>query len=207
MIKVLGPDMITEEHVSINKQDDPKSVDIGAGKYSVTVITGPSYTTQRVEAREEMMALGNAMPDTFAVAADLIVEAQDWPGSEKIAARLRSRLPPGMIDPKDMDDEARAQQAQQQQAQQKQQQMQDQIAQLEMAGKQAEIELKQGDTKLRDAQVRKAEAEAQRAEAEAQLAIAQAHKAMAEIGQEDRRIRLDAVERLNPLPAGNGAQA
>ena len=52
MVKVLGEDMVTEKHVKINDPEDPESVDITTGKYAVSVTTGPSYTTRRVEARE-----------------------------------------------------------------------------------------------------------------------------------------------------------
>jgi hypothetical protein len=143
IIKVLGPDSVQDHHVRINDEQDPDSVDITEGKYSVTVTTGPSYTTRRVEAREEMMALTNAMPDVMAVAADKIVEAQDWPGADEIARRLRMRLPPGMLSADDIDPEQRQQMEQQaqQQAQeaQMQQQIQMQTLQLEMALKEAQI--------------------------------------------------------------------
>jgi hypothetical protein len=201
LIKVLGEDMKTEELVPINGMT-PDSVDITMGKYSVSVTTGPSYTTRRVEAREEMMAMVNAMPNVLGVAADLIAEAQDWPGADKIASRLRSQLPPGMIEEKDMDDAARQQQAAAQQAQAAQEQLQQQIAALEMAGKQAEIEEKQAKTRLAIAQAEKAESDAMLAEANTHLAIAKARAELAGIGQREREI--DNEER-NLQIAGNGA--
>lgn len=94
--------------------------DITAGKYSVTVKTGPNYATKRVEAAENMMNLINAMPQTAALVADLIVSAQDWPMAEEIARRLRMALPPGILNPDDMtpEEQQRAQGVQAQQAQQ-----------------------------------------------------------------------------------------
>lgn len=105
IIKVLGEDG-KQSLAAINapNETDPEHPlnDITAGKYSVTVSTGPSTETKRIESSENMLNLINAMPQTAAIIADLIVEAQDWPGADKIAARLRMMLPPGLVDPKDM---------------------------------------------------------------------------------------------------------
>lgn len=215
IIKVLGPDMLTEKHVKINGTD-PESVDITAGKYTVAVTTGPSYTTRRVEAREEMMAVVNAMPNVMGVAADKIVEAQDWPGADEIARRLRSQLPAGVVSERDMDPQALEAQQAMQAAQQQQQQLAQQMAQLELAAKQAEVELKQ-------AQAIKAQAEAQEAQAKAQKAMAditrdqqageaervkvsaQAERDLAAAQESRVRTALDAADRSSPQFAGNGA--
>jgi hypothetical protein len=135
IIKVEGEDG-KESLVAINQPNrtdpDHPLKDITAGKYSVTVATGPSTETKRIEASENMMTLINAMPQTAAIIADLIVEAQDWPMAKEIARRLRLELPPGMIDPKTMTPEE--QQATVQKAQQgaaaNQVQMYDAIANL-----------------------------------------------------------------------------
>lgn len=109
VIKVLGTDAeATPEFIKINYPGDPQSVDITYGKYSVSVITGPSYETKRIEAAESMMAAVNAMPETFSVAGDLIAESQDWPGADKIAKRIRSQMPPELVGD-DISDEQRAQ--------------------------------------------------------------------------------------------------
>lgn len=211
MIKVLGPDMVTEDQVKVNYEDDPESADITCGKYSVTVTTGPSYLTRRVEAREEMMSMVNAMPQTMAIAADKIVEAQDWPGADEIARRLRTQLPAGMIDEKDLTEEEQAQQAQQAEAAQQQQQIQQQTIELAFAEQQAKVQLAQ-------AQANEAVARAREAEARAAEAEARARKTLADIGinqqkvdvsreklEIDReRVALDAVETLTP--AENGAR-
>ena len=177
MVKILGEDMMTEKQVRINDAEDPESKDITVGKYSVTVTTGPSYTTRRVEAREEMMAMVNAMPQVMGIAADKIVEAQDWPGAADIARRLRTQLPPGMVSERDMDEEQRtAQQAQaEQQGQQAQVQME--VLRLELAEKAATVQLK-------EAQVREALARAEEAEARAEQARANAMKMSAAIENE-----------------------
>lgn len=193
IIKVLGKDMLTESQVQINDPENPESVDITLGKYSVSVTTGPSYTTRRVEAREEMMGMVNAMPEQMAVAADKIVEAQDWPGAEDIARRLRTQLPPGMIAQKDMDEEmVQQQQAAAQQAQQEEQ-IRQVMLQLEMQEKQAEIAAKQ-------AQAQEAQARAQEAMARAKQAEALAAKAIADIEQGRVQTTLDVVDRMEPAP-------
>jgi hypothetical protein len=69
----------------------------GVGKYDVCVITGPSYTTKRQEAAESMSALMQGNPELWAVAGDLLVKSMDWPGSEKLAERLRRTIDPKLL--------------------------------------------------------------------------------------------------------------
>lgn len=176
MIKVLGSDMLSEKQVAINGfNDDPESVDITAGKYAVSVTTGPSYTTRRVEAREEMMSMVNAMPQTMAVAADKIVEAQDWPGAEDIAKRLRTQLPPGMVAESDLTDEEKQAAQQQQGAAQQQEQLKQMLFQLQVEEGKAKIAVEQ-------AKAAESQARAREALARAELAEAQTQKALADIG-------------------------
>lgn len=73
------------------------------GKYGVTVTIGPSYATKRIEASENMMAFMRALPNTAALVVDLLAAEQDWPGAEKIAARLAKTIPPNLMQP-DMKD-------------------------------------------------------------------------------------------------------
>ena len=77
---------------------EAKFNDITVGKYDVIVSVGPSYTTQRQEASQNIFTLINSMPDKMGIAADLLVENMDFPGSEKLSARLRKLLPPGMAE-------------------------------------------------------------------------------------------------------------
>jgi hypothetical protein len=72
--------------------------DLNLGKYDVTVKSGPSFTTQRVEARESMLALLQAWPQAAAITGDLVVESMDWPNADIFAKRLKSLLPPGIAD-------------------------------------------------------------------------------------------------------------
>jgi hypothetical protein len=127
IVKVLGVDAKQDMQV-INTMGDPRSIDITLGRYSITVNTGPNYATKRVEAAENMMNLANAMPQVLSVAADKIVEAQDWPGAADIAERIRMTMPPEMLKPEEMTPTIQAAQAQKQQQSQTQQQAAMQMA-------------------------------------------------------------------------------
>lgn len=122
IIKVLGADAKAQMQV-INATGNPASVDITIGKYGITVVTGPNYATKRIESAENMMNLANAMPNVLSVAADKIVEAQDWPGAQDIAERIRMTMPPEMLKPEEMTPAVQAAQAAKQQGQQQQQQV------------------------------------------------------------------------------------
>lgn len=121
IIKVEGSDAQTRM-VTINMMGNPESIDITAGKYDVSCTTGPTYETKRRESADNMLKLANAMPQILSVAADLIVEAQDWPGADKIAQRIRNTLPPQLLAPEEQTPEIQAkasQQAQQAELQQR----------------------------------------------------------------------------------------
>lgn len=68
--------------------------DLTSGKYDVTCESGPSYTTQREEAAQQMMNFMQAYPAAAPVIGDLFAKNLDWPGAEEIAERLKAMLPP-----------------------------------------------------------------------------------------------------------------
>jgi hypothetical protein len=125
VIKIIGEDGRKEDMVAINATGDPEA-DITSGKYSVTVVNGPSTETKRIEARESMQGLANAAPQSLPMFMDLYIEAQDWPMADKIAERIRRSMPPGLLDPEDMTPEQKL--AAKQQAEQQAQQMQIAVA-------------------------------------------------------------------------------
>lgn len=175
-VKIMGAE--ASEGVTlakINDVFDENSVDVTAGKYAVTVTTGPSFATKRQEAAESMLNMVNAMPQTMQVAADKIVEAQDWPGAEEIARRLRQTLPPGMVDPNDLT--PREEQQAEQRAQRAAQQQQIQIAQLQ-------------------AQFAEQQARTIEMQARAQAAVSQAEKAASEVGVQAFRAQTDAAKAM-----------
>lgn len=67
---------------------------LGVGNYDVSISSGPSYTTLRQEAATAMIEMVQANPNLMAVAGDLIVKQQDWPGAEELSERLKLTLPP-----------------------------------------------------------------------------------------------------------------
>ena len=139
-IRVLGEDDSVKIK-RVNDKTDSKSLDINSGKYDVSIESGPSYSTKRVEAAESMMQFVQAVPSAAAVSGDLIAKAQDWPMANEIAERLKKTLPPGLAT--DPDDEKTPEQKQamqeQQQAMQEQQAMQQQDIALSMQLKQAAV--------------------------------------------------------------------
>lgn len=97
---VMGPD------------GEPLLYDLSVGHYDVDVKAGPSFGTQREEAREAMMEIVRSVPDAGMYMADLLFESFDWPGADKLAERARMLVeakmaqampppppPPGMAPP------------------------------------------------------------------------------------------------------------
>jgi hypothetical protein len=92
IIRIIGEDESTKL-VKINDPMDPDSPDLSTGSYDVAITTGASYTTRRVEAAQAMMEAIQVFPEIMQVAGDIVVKAQDWPGSEELAERLRKTIP------------------------------------------------------------------------------------------------------------------
>lgn len=75
-----------------------KVFDLSAGKYDVTVSTGPSYATKRIEAVQSMAQILQAYPQLMEVGGDILVKNMDWPGAQELAQRMKKRLPPDLQD-------------------------------------------------------------------------------------------------------------
>lgn len=71
--------------------------DVTTGKYDVTCEVGPSFSTKRQEAANQMIELGRLYPPMMQVAGDLLVKNLDWPGADDIADRLKALLPPQLM--------------------------------------------------------------------------------------------------------------
>jgi hypothetical protein len=67
--------------------------DLTAGKYDLTVTTGPSYTTQREETAVQMTEFVRAFPAAAPIIGDLLAKSLDWPGADEIAERLKKINP------------------------------------------------------------------------------------------------------------------
>jgi hypothetical protein len=108
VIRVLGADG-TAQAVAVNQPPAPgspqtpgasaelakveKIYDLSVGKYDLTVESGPSFTTRREEAANQMIELIRAYPQAAPAIGDLLAKNLDWPGADEIAARLQAMLP------------------------------------------------------------------------------------------------------------------
>ncbi|MGO8242953.1 portal protein [Rhizobium johnstonii] len=111
IIRVMGEDG-TQKSVTVNSQE-PKPVvgangqpeveddgqpmmglfDLTAGKYDLTVTSGPSFTTRREEAAAQMTEFLRAYPAAAPVIGDIFAKNLDWPGADEIAKRLEKMNP------------------------------------------------------------------------------------------------------------------
>jgi hypothetical protein len=153
--------------------------DLSAGKYDVTVSSGPSYDTLRMEFVEALTQLGQGNPMIAQAVPDLIVKALDFPGADEAAERLKMLLPPPiqqqLSEGKELPPEAMQamQQAQvmMEQAQQQQQALEQaaqQVAQ-EKAATDAEKQQIAADKALLDANFKRMQAELKAAQLEASV--------------------------------------
>ena len=154
-IRTVGQD----DAIKLIRVNDPSvqdSINLGLGRYDTVISTGPAYMTKRLEAAASMMEASRSAPQLWEVAGDLMAKAQDWPGADEIAERVKRSIDPALLgaDEKEQDDPEKA---------------------AEMAQQAQEAEaLKQQMTML---SLKKATAEAEEAEAKARLAIKQAEDA------------------------------
>lgn len=149
MIRVLGKDG-AEDIVEINKGDGVN--DLSAGKYDVTVTTGPSYDTQRMEYLDALTQLSTSNPAIAAGVPDLIVGAMDFPKADEAAERLKLLLPPqvqqALAAGKDVPPEAMAAMQQAQQLKGEAEQMMGMAQQAMSEAKQAKAEVDAGKSSI-----------------------------------------------------------
>ena len=67
--------------------------DLTAGKYDLTVSSGPSFNTRREEAAFQMTEFVRAFPQAAPVIGDILAKNLDWPGADEIADRLKAINP------------------------------------------------------------------------------------------------------------------
>lgn len=68
--------------------------DLSAGKYDLTVTTGPSFTTRREEAAFQMTEMMRALPASAPVLGKHLAKNLDWPGADEIAEELEQMAQP-----------------------------------------------------------------------------------------------------------------
>ena len=142
VVRIMGVDK-EPQNVPINQPLQPGQVpqdedgmaqiyDLTAGKYDLTVDTGPSFQTRREEASAGMVELLRALPQAAPILAPRLAKAQDWPDAEEVAKELE------LLNPAAQGKSPEAQAAQQQ------------IQQLSQGMQQAQQQIQQLDTQLKD---------------------------------------------------------
>ena len=110
--RILGPDgnpdLVWVGKEAIDRDGQKYLYDLSAGRYDIVIDAGPAYATKRQESAVAMVETLRSVPLIGQAAPDLIVQAQDWPDSDKVAARLRRALPPGLLG-KDADQDGQQQ--------------------------------------------------------------------------------------------------
>jgi hypothetical protein len=101
-VRIIGEDE-AQRVVQVNalyRDEDGKvrRYDLGAGKYDVTVTTGPSFATRRQEAFAALTELARAYPQLLQIAGDIVFRNSDVPGADELAARLKKTLPPELAE-------------------------------------------------------------------------------------------------------------
>lgn len=200
-IRILGVDG-AEKYVRINAPRlDPKTGtqvvdnDLSVGKFDVAVTVGPSFATQRQEATELYTQLGQAVPQVWGVAGDLIFKSMDLPYAEQIAERMRALLPPQiqqqLTEDKPVPPEVQAVMTQAQQAMQ----LVEQQAQMLMQAKQ-ELEQDKAAVDKGKAEIQQkiADLQTKQAQFEAQVAKAIAGIAQKEAGLQVKESQAQAAD-------------
>ena len=96
ILRTLGEDQVVK-FVRVNDPMDPNAINLSTGHYDVAMTVGSSYATRRVEAAQAMMDAIQVWPDLMGIAGDLVAKAQDWPGADKLAERLKKTIPPQFL--------------------------------------------------------------------------------------------------------------
>lgn len=174
-----GDDKKTPENVKVNEpmeqeNGEVKIYDLTAGKYDLTVESGPSYNTKREEAANQMVELLRAFPQAAPFIGDLLAKNLDWPGAEEISERLKKMLPPQLQENEGANPEVQAMQMQMGQMMEAMKAMQQENQALQNEAKIKEQELM---IKAKEAQIKEYQAETDRIEAQTNLVTKQ-HEAL-----------------------------
>lgn len=98
--EIMGLDgSITTVPINQPYEDNGKEVmhDLTQGKYSVTISDGPSYESQRSEAKDMLLDCVAKVPQFMQLAGDIVFQNMDFDGAKEIAARLKATIPPNIL--------------------------------------------------------------------------------------------------------------
>lgn len=101
-IRLLGEDGETRMQ-RVNDDQDPDSVDLSKGLYDVTLSTGASFATRRLEATDAMQSIIQADPSIMVKAGDIVFKNMDVAGAEALAERMKKFIPPEVMDDEEED--------------------------------------------------------------------------------------------------------
>ena len=98
VLRIIGEDdtpqmAMVNQMTQVDGEPEPRMYDLTTGKYDVVVKLGPSHSTQRQEAADQMMLLVQQFPQAAPVIGDLIAKNLDWPGAQEMGERLQKLLP------------------------------------------------------------------------------------------------------------------
>lgn len=148
-----NPKMVGVNGAKAPKQE--RSFDLSQGSYTVRVITGPAFTTQRQEAAAVLSDLMAKQPDLAKIAGDILFKNMDFPGAQAVAERIKKTISPELLDEQDGEQAPDPEKLQMQQVieqgQQMLQRMQQQLTELQQQVKvkdlQAQFQKAQSDIK------------------------------------------------------------
>lgn len=157
-VRIIGEDGM-QDHAQINTlvmtDNGPEYMhDLSAGHYDVTVTTGPSYATKRMESLDMMMQFIQTVPQAAQFVMDIMAKNADWPGAQEIAKRFRMMLQkthPEMVEQKEGEEPPPPSPSDQANAL---------AQQIELKGKKADADKSEADARLALAQAEDAEMDA-----------------------------------------------
>ena len=168
VVRVLGEDGTTnyasinpEQKEAVIKQRDgngaiKKIYNLGVGTYDVTITTGSSYATKRMEGADFLTSLVQSSPDLMPIIGDLLFKSMDMPYADEISKRMKIMQPPQLQQQQDGEDAIPEVQQVKQQASQVIQQLQQQLESAHQAMQEADSEAKQLSMQAQDAQTKNA---------------------------------------------------
>ena len=85
-IRIIGP----QDEQGVLKVNQAGGPDLTAGKYDVSIQTGPSFSTRRVEAAQSMTEFAQAIgPQGAILLAPMIAKNMDWPQADEVAEMFK----------------------------------------------------------------------------------------------------------------------
>lgn len=75
--------------------------DMGVGHFDVSVSTGPSYETQKLQTESWLLELFKVLPGLAEIGADIVLENSEQPAAQQLAKRVKASLPPQFQDQDD----------------------------------------------------------------------------------------------------------